>query len=118
MVLCRNQQCAQIGLAPNQIGDAVTIEHRNKGPRCFCKNGRHAAGGRDRTLGTFEQTAQAFGMPQESAQVDIFGRLVQPNTAVPAAHGFDKTSICKILNDLHEMILGYSKSLGNFADRA
>jgi hypothetical protein len=55
-------------------------------------------------------------MPQDGSKIDLGGLFGQSDPAVPASYGLYKSSGRKILDNLHQMVLGYLERPSDFSD--
>lgn len=99
------------------VGQAALVEGRQEGLSGFSEDGRQPAPFGNAAGGAVDQRTVAFGVPDDLADGDLARWPGQLQSAMATPDGHDKTVISKVLDDLHQVVLGDPMRVGDLADR-
>lgn len=105
-----------------QVGQRGAIQHIKELLQRITQQTGQAAMGHDGAkrllfrIEAFGDMKVALGFAYDLAHVDLWCRPGQTNAAALAAHGFDETLYAQLMHDFDQVVSGYLKKIGQFAD--
>ena len=97
----------------DQIGQRISVEHREKGAQGLVEHPAQPAGRRYHTgvtlaVEALDQCETVLGGAHDRAQIDGGGRTLEPQPAAAAARRADEAGLHQRLRHLHQMVAGNS----------